>query len=179
MIAEAVNFQAGDTVADIGTADGLFIAALSMYTDSLTFFLEDIDSIWNRSRFDSALQAFSAKSSRSPSNRFYYSTGNERSSGLPSKTFDKVLIIDTYHHFTHRDEMITDAMTLLKPGGKIIVMEALARMQGDIHHGCKENIFTYDEIVSFMASKGMRLDKSKFIHKVARRDNTLFVFSKM
>lgn len=178
-IARAVIFKAGDTIADIGTADGWFAAALSMYGDRLTFYLEDIDStLWNADKFDLAFQYFSRINQKQVTHQFHYVTGTAKSTGLPHHIFDKVLIIDTYHHFTHRDDMLTDAINLLKPDGKIVIMEALARRPGDFHQGCKTPIYLEQEIISHMAAHQMKLESVRLIHKVAGRKNKLLIFVK-
>lgn len=177
-VANALDLRAGDTIADIGTANGWFAAVLSMYADSLTFYLEDIDSaIWNREAFDSAFSFFASASQKSPSHQFHYRVGSETSSGLPKHTFDKVLIIDTYHHFSNREAMMKDAISLLKPGGSIAILEALARRPGDYHQGCKKSIYSENEIIAHMTALGMSLQDVTFIHKVAGRNNKLFIFT--
>ncbi|MEX2233259.1 MAG: class I SAM-dependent methyltransferase [Cyclobacteriaceae bacterium] len=178
-IAREVSFRPGDTIADIGTADGWFAAALSMYADSLTFYLEDIDSaVWNRAPFDSALVHFSKSAQKKVSHQFHYVKGTENATGLPSNAFNKVLIIDTYHHFKHRQEMLSDAVSLLKPGGQIVILEALARRPGDFHQGCRTPIYLEHEIISHLQSQGLHLKTIKLIHKVAGRKNKLFIFVK-
>jgi len=178
-IARAVPFAAGDTVADIGSADGWFAAALSMYTDSITFFLEDIDSgAWSRTKFDSAVNHFAAINQKKLSHQFHYVKGTEKNTHLTRNIFHKVLIVDTYHHFSHRDEMLTDVASLLRPGGKVIILEALARKPGDIHHGCRKPIFAEHEIIEQLEARHLKLEAVKLIHKVAGRKNKLFVFVK-
>lgn len=177
-VADALDLRAGDTIADVGTANGWFAAVLSMYADGVTFYLEDIDStLWNRQTFDSAFRFFATANQRLPAHRFHYAVGSEKSTGLPKRTFDKVLIADTYHHFSNREVMLKDIISLLKPEGKIAILEAIARRPGDFHQGCKKNIYTEEEIVAQMAALGMKLENVTFIHKVAGRNNKLFVFT--
>ena len=178
-IARMVSLEPGDTIADIGTADGWFIAALSTFSDSLIFYLEDIDSaVWNRPAFDSAVSHFARIQQKDISHQFHYSNGADTSTGLPHGVFHKVLIIDTYHHFRYRGAMLADAVLLLKPGGKIVVVEALSRRPGDVHHGCGEAIFSEQEIISDLEAQGLSLETATFIHKIAGRPNKIFVFSK-
>jgi predicted methyltransferase len=176
-LAGECNFHPGDTVADIGTADGWFAAALSAYTDSVVFYLEDVDAaIWNAVTFDSAARHFSRQQNKSLTNQFFYAQGTERSSGLTPNAFHKVLIIDTYHHLEYRYAMLQNAVSLLKPGGKLIILETLARKPGDVHQGCRTPIYSEKEIVSEMATFNMHAEKIKLMHKVAGRKNKLFVF---
>ena len=178
-IAREVTFHSGDTIADVGTADGWFIAALSAFTDSLTFYLEDIDSAaWNRAAFDSAVHRFSTIRHKKVTHRFHHTIGTDTATWLPGKTFHKVLMIDTYHHFIHRDEMLSDAVALLRPGGKIIILEALARRPGDIHKGCNTPVYGEQEIIGHLKAHELTLEKIVPIQKVAGRQNKLFIFVK-
>ena len=177
MVVETVGFRPGDTIADIGTADGWFAAALSVYSDSLVFYLEDIDTaLWDRQRFDAAANRFSLLNKTNGSHQYHYVKGTTTSTKLPPKKFHTVLIIDTFHHFTNPGEMLSDVVALLRPGGKIAILEALARKPGDTHHGCGSAIFSESEIVARMKSHGMELSATRFIHKVAGRRNQLFIF---
>ncbi len=51
--------------------------------------------------------------------------GNEHSTLLPSGQFDKVLIRNSYHHFTQPDKMIKDCRRILKKGGKLYIVDIL------------------------------------------------------
>jgi ubiquinone/menaquinone biosynthesis C-methylase UbiE len=177
-ISQIADFRSGDTIADIGTADGWFAAVMSMFTDSLTMYLEDVDTgVWKQHNFHKALAHFSRENKKPPThNTFYYSVGTENATGLPYQRFDKVLIVDTYHHFTRRREMISDVVRLLKPDGKIIIMEALARKKDDVHQGCKTPIYFEDEIVSQLEEFNMRLLSATLVHTIAGRPNKLLIF---
>lgn len=180
IIAETSGFSAGDTIADIGTADGWFAAAVSAFTDSLTFYLEDIDSsAWDQEGFLQAVRYFSAMNNASPSHQYRYVRGTEKKTGLAPNKYNKVLIVDTYHHFTHRYEMLSDARSLLTYGGKILIFEVLARKPGDIHHGCGSRIFSEEEIVADLRSLGMKLERTRFVDRVAGRQTKLFIFGRV
>ena len=180
MLVGTVDFRPGDTIADIGTADGWFAAALSAYSDGMVFYLEDIDTtLWNRQRFDAAVNRFSLINKTHGSHQYHYVKGTATSTRLPPDKFHTVLIIDTFHHFTNPGEMLSDVVKLLRPGGKIAILEALARKPGDIHHGCGSRIYSEPEIVARMKAQGMELSATRFIHKVAGRRNQLFIFTRI
>ncbi len=178
-VAEAIHFQPGDTVADVGTGNGFFIAVLSQYTHGVTYYLEDLESaLWNRDTFDRALAAFATFRPQPSANRFHHRAGTERSTGLPVNAFDKVLLMDTYHHFEFRDDMLTDIIALLKPAGKLAIMEAIARKSGDKHKGCKKTIFTEAEIEGHLVGKGMKLERKTFIDRAGGRKHMVLIFTR-
>lgn len=178
-IARKLNFRPGDIIADIGTGSGWLAAAISMFADSVTFVLEDIDSTaFRQSLFDSALYHFSRKAGKLPLNSFTYAAGTECSSGLNKGTFNKVLLIDTYHHFTCTDKMLADITSLLKEGGQLLIVEAIARKPGDIHHGCRRPIFSEDEIISSVEAYGLTLTDKTMIYRTKGRRNMLMIFSR-
>jgi 2-polyprenyl-3-methyl-5-hydroxy-6-metoxy-1,4-benzoquinol methylase len=179
-ISQIADLRSGDVIADIGTGDGWFAAVLSTFSDRLTMYLEDVDSVvWNQKNFDRALAFFSQQADKpSLHSTFYHSIGSQSVTGLTHQQFDKVLIIDTYHHFKNRGDMISDAVKLLKPEGKIIIMEALARKKGDVHQGCKTPIYFEDEIVSQLRQLNMKLLSASLVHTIAGRKNKLFIFVK-
>ncbi len=45
---------------------------------------------------------------------------------LPDNTLDAVIILDTYHEMTAHDEMLQHIKKALKPGGRLILCEAIA-----------------------------------------------------
>ena len=96
IIAETSGFSAGDTIADIGTADGWFAAAISAFTDSLTFYLENVDSsAWDWEEFLRAVRYFSAMNNSRPSYQYHYVRGTEKKTGLAPYKYNKELIVHT------------------------------------------------------------------------------------
>ena len=48
--------------------------------------------------------------------------GDERSTSLPENTFDKILIINSFHEFTYQAEMLADIKKKLKAGASFTLM---------------------------------------------------------
>lgn len=95
-----MNFQKGQIVASIGAKNGWFEAAASIYHDSLTFYLEDIDAECLNTPSVEATVALYAKIKKQPiRNRFEMVIGTDSTTKLPSQLFDRVLLNNTFHHF--------------------------------------------------------------------------------
>lgn len=180
IILKSAEFKAGEQVADIGAGSGWFDAAIGIYQDSLTFVLEDIDSSFIReSRLNETLSAYS-KVKGTPINCIYTQViGTEKSSTLASSQFDKVLLIDTYHHLRFRQEMIDDIFRILRTGGRLVVYEPVGKTNGEVFKPCNSPLFTAEEIISSFQGKGLRLERSDKGTKTAGKRAKVFVFIKL
>lgn len=121
---EAFDLHPHDTVASIGAGDGYMEVALGLFTNEVTFFLEDLDSSWlNQEDVEWAIQEFEQLSEKPQTNAFTVIYGNENNTNLPVKTFHKVILSLSFHHFTHTDDMIQDIHHILKDSGQVFVCE--------------------------------------------------------
>ena len=179
IIVEAAKFYPGESVADIGAGLGWVDAALGIYQDSLNFSLEDIDSSFQvKSRLQEALTEYSKERERPITCSYTYVIGTEQSTLLPDTTFDKVLLIDTYHHLKYRDEMISDIFRILKPGGKLIVHEPVGNKPNVIYKPCRSLIQTSDELISYIREKGFDLEGMFDNGRSAGEKVKVFVFGR-
>lgn len=179
VILEAAAFNPGDTVADIGAGLGWFDAAIGIYHDSLVFYLEDIDSGFvKKERLTEAIAAFRKVRGSTIHCQYHWVIGQEKSTTLPDEFVDKVLLIDTYHHIRYREDMIRDILRILKPNGKLIVMEPVGRKPGQIYKGCFSVIYTPDEIISSFSAHGLIHQKTLKSVKSTRKRVRVFVFAR-
>ncbi|MEP6734971.1 MAG: class I SAM-dependent methyltransferase, partial [Chryseolinea sp.] len=51
--------------------------------------------------------------------------GKEKSTLLPLNTFDKVIIRNSFHHFSYPDDMLRNCKALLKDGGKLFIVDVM------------------------------------------------------
>ena len=118
------EFKKGDVVGEIGANNGQNIAGLSLLTDSIAFYAEDINSkTLNQKNFDKAI-AKCAKFRISKTNTYKLQIGTEKETLLPDNSFDKIILSSTFHEFTFMDEMLSDIYKKLKPGGKLFILES-------------------------------------------------------
>lgn len=121
---EAFDLHPHDTVASIGAGDGYMEVALGLFTDEVTFFLEDLDSSWlNQEDVEWTIQEFDQIREKPQTNAFKVTYGNENNTNLPRKTFHKVILSLSFHHFSHTNEMIQDIHHILKDSGQVYVCE--------------------------------------------------------
>lgn len=152
---EFYNFQPQQTIASIGAQCCNWEAAYAATTDSVRFYLEDIDSLsFNRAQADFAWNYYSTLRKKPMSSDFELVLGNEKKTNLPGQIFDKVLIINSFHEFNYQEEMLDDIAGKLKPNGILYIDETLARKTGELHHGCHKRIYLDSELIGILDQNG-------------------------
>ena len=74
----------GDVVADIGAASGYIDGAFSVMTDSVSYYIQDIDTNFlNQNEFEKVTNYFSKIRNRPQTNTFHYVIGSEFETALP------------------------------------------------------------------------------------------------
>jgi SAM-dependent methyltransferase len=149
------DFRPGQTVASIGAQCCHWEAAYAACTDSISFYLEDIDTFYfKKKQADFAWNYYAGLRGRPMTCDYKMVIGNEKSTFLPEHSFDKIIIINSFHEFTFPAEMLADIKTKLKPGGILYIDEALPRRPGQLHSVCKKPMLTEEEMVALLAKNG-------------------------
>jgi ubiquinone/menaquinone biosynthesis C-methylase UbiE len=119
---KAYKFYPGDVIADLGAGSGYFERVLSKYCDNLIVYATDIDSaIITRLITQLAFLELNDKMKMA----YIPVLGNERASHLPFNTFDKVIIRNTFHHFSYPNDMLEDCRRIMKKGSKLFIVDIL------------------------------------------------------
>jgi|SRR6185369_5758000 len=169
------HFQSGQTIASIGAQCCHWEAAYAAASDSLDFWLEDIDSSsFNEQQASFAWNYYVSLRGKPMTSNYHLVLGDEKKTNLPNQTFDKILIINSFHEFSYQKEMLADIRKKLKPGGILYIDEALARKSGDLHGVCKKPIYLSDELIAILKANGfeyvdgldMKFRKSKPVRKI-------------
>lgn len=104
--------------------------------------------------------------------------GDERSTSLPENTFDKILIINSFHEFTLLAEMLAAIKKKLKPGGILYIDEALPKRQGQLHGICNLPMLKSEETISVFANNGFEYVKGvDFNYRQKNPVRKIFAFS--
>ncbi len=121
-----MDLQQGRVVASIGAKNGWFEAAASLYYDSLTFYLEDISAeCLNETTVKKTIKQYEKLKKKPINNRFELAVGTDSTTALPSQFFDRVLVNNTYHHFSKKVEMLADLKRITKPDGYLYIFEPI------------------------------------------------------
>jgi ubiquinone/menaquinone biosynthesis C-methylase UbiE len=132
------KLKKGDVVAEIGAASGWRCGIISLYTDSITFYVEDIDTSYlDQLELNKVVEYFSKLKNGPQTNSFKYVMGTEKSTCLPDSTFDVILFINAYHEIYDIFKILKDLKRIVKPNSKIIVNDEWSNEFMRIRHpGC-------------------------------------------
>lgn len=132
------GIQNGDVVADIGAASGWLEGAFSVFVDSVSFYIQDVDTHYlNQDQLNRVVTHFSALRSSPQTNTFQMVIGTEKKTNLPDSIFDIIIIHNTFHEILNPWKIVEDLKSKLKPTGKIIVYDAFSNNYKKIKHaGC-------------------------------------------
>jgi len=120
---DTINFKTRDIIADIGAGNGYVEAMLSLFHDSLTFYIQDIDtSVCNQKAIDSTVAFYQGINKKPFTNKFIAVNGTDFKTNLPDTTLDKVLMLWTYQYFKNPKILMTDLWQKLKPGGLMYII---------------------------------------------------------
>jgi ubiquinone/menaquinone biosynthesis C-methylase UbiE len=152
-ITEFIDLKPREVIADIGAGTMNWEGVFTVFTDSLSFYCEDIsDECTNQLQAKKVLNHYASISNKDISSTIQTVIGTEKSTNLPSNFFDKVLIINTFHEFTDRNSMLAEIKRILKKGGKVYIEERLPTSKMKIHQGCKMPMIGESEMIEMMSN---------------------------
>ena len=172
------DFRSGQTIASIGAQCCHWEAAYAATTDSVTFYLEDIDSSkFKKGQVEFAWNYYAILRGRSMTSDYKMILGDERSTSLPENIFDKILIINSFHEFTFQAEMLADIKKKLKPSGILYIDEALPKRQGQLHGICNKPMLTNEETIAIFEKNSFEyLDGIDFNFRQKNPTRKIFAF---
>lgn len=135
---EYFQIKNGDIIADVGAASGWKDGVFSVLLDSVTFYVEDIDTnLLNQDQLNKVVQHYSSLRSTPQTNKFQMVIGTNEKTNLPDSLFDKIIIDNAFHEFLYPRKIIRDLTTKLKSGGQLIVADETSNVYKTIKHsGC-------------------------------------------
>ena len=151
------NFLPGQVVGSIGAQCCHWEAAYASTVDSVRFYLEDIDSSYfNIRQANFAWKYYDSIRGKPMTSKYQLVLGDEKQTQLPEKSFDKILIINSFHEFSYQKEMLADIRNKLKPGGILYIDEMLAKKSGELHGVCKKRIYLPEELIEILNRSGFQ-----------------------
>ena len=111
-----LGVTAGMSIADVGTGAGFMLPYMSeMVGPKGKVYAEDI--------FPDFLAKAKKNAADHKLTNVEFIAGTDRDAKLPANTFDRVLILDAFHHFDYPKEMLAGISKALKPGGQLAIVE--------------------------------------------------------
>lgn len=119
---DTINFKKGDIIADIGAGNGSVEAMLSIFHDSLTFYIQDIDtSVCNQKTINEVIKFYEEVKKIPFTNSYIIVSGSDDKTNLPDNTFDKILVLWTYQYFKNPHSIMSDLKQKLKSDGLLYI----------------------------------------------------------
>ena len=132
-----IEIRKGEKIASVGAQAGNLEVLLSLYTDSIEWTLEDIDtSCLNQQMADRVLQYNLQLANKTINSSFRLVLGTETQTNLPDHYYDRVLLLNTYHEMSDQKPMLADIHRALKPGGRLVVNEKMGSKPGKKRRDC-------------------------------------------
>jgi ubiquinone/menaquinone biosynthesis C-methylase UbiE len=178
---EMYGLQKHDTIASLGAGWGYQEVAFGTMIDSMVFYLEDINPEYlNQERMQFNFDYYTILTGKPVNSQFFFQIGNETETGLPGNSFDRVLVINAFHEFSHQEEMIMEMKRILKTDGWLLLNEFDAFHSGNMHMGCNHRIYTEEEIIEMFSKYGFRFKRSTWDMKPMKKvpGNKVYVFRK-
>lgn len=132
------DIKKGDVIADVGAASGWLDGAFSVLIDSVTFYVQDVDTHFlNQDQLNRVVKYFSSLRKTPQTNTFHMVIGDKKKTNLPDSTFDKIIINNTFHEMVNPWRIVEDLKRKLKPKGKIIIYDGFSnKYKKNKHEGC-------------------------------------------
>ena len=120
---DTIKFKNGEIIADIGAGNGYLEGMLSLFFDSLTFYIQDIDtSICNKSAVNKVVDFYKNLKNKPFNNKFIAINGTDTTSNLPDNICNKILMVYTYQYIKKPKAFIQDVRKKLKNDGLFYVV---------------------------------------------------------
>ncbi|MES2517807.1 MAG: methyltransferase domain-containing protein [Bacteroidota bacterium] len=169
---QTYQFKENETVASVGASSGVWEIWFASQVDNLTFYLQDIDEQnCNQEEIDYGVQYYQKLLKKTIVGKFIPTIGTQKTTNLPQNTFDKVLIINSLHEFSHPALILQDILAILKNDGILFIEEVIAISAGDIHEGCGRRLFTEDELSELLTQIGFEV-----IEAFPKKGNNVYIF---
>jgi len=118
-----IKFSKGEVVADIGAGNGYLEAMLAIFHDSITFYVQDIDSsVCNQAAVNEVVKFYESVAGKTFTCRFIATNGSDTETCLPDIGFDRILMLWTYQYLKKPAEFISDVRSKLKDKGLLYVI---------------------------------------------------------
>lgn len=111
----ALRLNPSDHVADIGAGTGFFTFRLADRVPHGRVYAVEVH--------EALVDTLQARAKRQDARNVVPVLGAVDNPSLPRERLDLVLIVSSYHEFSHPEEMMTHIFQALRPGGRLVVVE--------------------------------------------------------
>ena len=146
-----------DTIADIGSYDGYYPSVYAIFSDSVSYYLNDItyEGFKNFKQINSLCEA---KRIQKQSNSFKIALGNEETTNLPNVQYDKIIMRDALHHCKNMAKILEDVQRLMKKETRLFIFEPI-RMGNKMDENLCKNAMPKSVFLQLMDAHNFILKK--------------------
>ena len=154
----------GMTFAEVGASSGYYNGAMAVYSDSVTYYLQDIDEdCLNEENLQKVLKHYSKfrKGSITNTNDFHIVIGTETKTNLPENTFDVVFTNGTFHVLNYPDSIISDIHKSLKIDGTLAIRDEFIFEDKVVpckDAACVNPLTKYEDFIVIMERNNFKLE---------------------
>jgi ubiquinone/menaquinone biosynthesis C-methylase UbiE len=146
-----------DNVVDIGTNSGYSLVPIAGANPLIKFTAEDIDS--SSLNVKKLTKQIKRNGNKARIEQFKIVYGTEKSTNLPSATFNKVLIFDVIHELSSKKEMLDEIKRILEKNGSIFIEEILVHTAQKKDRICSYPFLTETAFLELMKENNFILKK--------------------
>jgi SAM-dependent methyltransferase len=160
---EFLGLRPGMVFADIGASSGYYDAAMAVFVDSVTFYLNDIDyHCLNEKNLNKVLRYYSKLKGRpiETTNTFHYVIGTPTQTKLPNDAFDVIFSNATMHVIEYQDSILTNLYKNLKSTGHLYIRDEFVYNGESKKCGskkCGHDLLQYGPFLKTMSRNGFTL----------------------
>ncbi len=141
-------------VAEIGAGNGVFSLMLGLAYDSLSIYVNDL----NYSNVEFAMSKITQCQSKKDGNKYIFVNGKKKATQLENVKLDKIIIRNSFHHFSHRAEMLESIKQSLLPDGNLYIADPF--LAPDHSFGCNK-VMPLEDIKKALLENGFRIVEEK------------------
>lgn len=166
------NFHPNEKIASVGAGQGVREVVFSLMADSLTFYLQDVDSVWLEPSIlrKAILTIYKAAGRTACTTHFIPVRGQEKDTGLPNQFFDKIIVENSLHEFNFQADMLQSIHHSIKPDGQLFIWEATTKKPDQKHVGCRKPMFTDESLIKLAEENGFRFMEKTFVDPPRSKD---------
>lgn len=156
---EEFELKKGDIVADIGAGNGYLEGAFAVISDSITFFIQDINKRYlNQEEFEKVTKYYTKLKGRSFTNKHILCMGTRKKTNLPDSMFDKIITNLVFHELKFPNVMIEDIKRKMKHEGKLFISDVFSsNRKTRFALGCNLKAYTVKQVIDIMNKHGLYL----------------------
>jgi predicted methyltransferase len=149
-VMEELGIAPGGAVADIGAGGGYFTFRLAARVGPKgKVYAQDLD--------EKVLAQIREHAEKEKLAQVQTIHGTQDDPNLPESSLDAVLVVDSFHEFTHADAMVAGLFRALKPGGRLGVIDHTARLGLKTAEYMERHNLPQEILIEQVARAGLRL----------------------